>query len=92
MFQDCLWCFVCCDHSQQRSGVANKPTNCSYYICLVLKGNARKEYVVLGLRATGMMHSSLASNSSLDHDQFNEIRWKLRRHLAPPSSVVKCSW
>ena len=47
---------------------------------------------MLGLRATGMMHCSLASNSSLDHDQFNEIRWKLRRRFPPPNSVVDCSW
>ena len=52
----------------------------------------KPESHVLGLRATGMMYCSLASNSSLDHDQFNEIRWKLRRRFAPPNSVVDCSW
>ena len=35
------------------------------YIFLVLAGNAGKESVVLGLRASSMMHCSLASNLAL---------------------------
>ena len=69
MFRDCLWCFVCCDQLRERSGVMNKlnhkVTNFSYYIFLDLAGNAGKESVVLGLRASSMMHCSLASNLAL---------------------------
>ena len=49
----------------QSSRTNHKAINYSYYIFLFLAWNAGKEYLVLGLLASGMMHCSLASNLAL---------------------------